>query len=106
MRFVRDFMLDNGISIRRKLRGSLQDTPPAVKRGNLMRTVRNSLAESRGMLETSKRMLQASDPLFQFAINDYVVLTFDFNFGEGTKELLLGVIFNFDSGDTLSNGYV
>lgn len=100
-------MLENGISTRRNLRGSLHKIiPPAIKRGNLMRTVRNSLAGPSGILKSPNRMLQASDALFQFAINDYVSLTFDFNFGEGTKELLLGVIFNFDSGDTLSNGYV
>ena len=55
-------------------------------------------------LSTHVRVLQASEePLMRLELNDLISLSFDFNFGDGKKNLLLGVEFHYDSGDSLTN---
>ena len=62
-----------------------------------MRAVRQS------NLPTHSRQLEVtSDPLMVFHLNEFISFTFDFNFGDGQKELLLGVQFHYDSGDSLT----
>jgi hypothetical protein len=41
---------------------------------------------------------QSSDPIISFDLNEYLTLSFDFNFGDGNKELLFGLHFDFNSG--------
>lgn len=53
--------------------------------------------------DRDNRELQCGAPLLMIELNEYITLTFDFNFGEGNKELLFGVLFEYDSGDSLSN---
>jgi hypothetical protein len=106
-RFIKDFFIEEeDTSRRRRLIGPTlpKSMSPALKRGRLMRTVRN--AQSSHALVSSHRRLQESEPFFRFEINDFASLTFDFNFGDGEKNLLLGFALDFDSGDSASDGYV
>lgn len=45
----------------------------------------------------------SSDPVITFPLNALLDLTFDFNFGDGNKEILFGLHFNFDSGDEVES---
>ena len=55
-------------------------------------------------LSSHVRVLEASEePLMSLELNDLISLSFDFNFGEGGKDLLLGVKFHYDSGDELTS---
>lgn len=55
-------------------------------------------------LPTPDRALQAIDePLLAVELNELMSLSFDFNFGDGQKDLLFGVRFHYDSGDSLSD---
>lgn len=55
-------------------------------------------------LQSHLRSLQTSDqPLFALELNELTTITFDFNFGDGAKDLLLGLQFNYDSDDDLTN---
>lgn len=73
----------------------------AMKRGGVMRAVRNKMAPH----DTHKgRHLQEDEeeekPLFALPLLDgMLTLTFDFNFGGGQKQLMFGVEFSFDSDD-------
>ena len=90
-------------SIRTGRRGLLkqsQERSPAMMRGALMRAARQPHSHSQ---DFDNRELQCGAPLLMIQLNEYITLTFDFNFGEGKKEILFGVIFEYDSGDSLSN---
>lgn len=55
-------------------------------------------------LVSQVRALQSTEqPLLAVEFNDLISLSFDFNFGDGQKELLIGVQFHYDSDDTLSD---
>lgn len=51
----------------------------------------------------SVRELQCGTPLLMVDLTDYLTLTFDYNFGSGSKDLLFGVIVAYDSGDDITN---
>lgn len=90
-------------SIRTGRRGLLkqsQERSPAMMRGALMRAARPPHYKSQ---YSNNRELQCGAPLFMIELNEYITLSFDFNFGEGQKEILFGVLFEYDSGDSLSN---
>ena len=78
----------------RRLQGSQQKSPSMIK-GALVRAVRQP--------DHIARELLCGAPLFMIEINQYITLTFDFNFGDGRKDLLFGVLFTFYSGDSLSD---
>ena len=92
-RFV-TFVIDL-FSIRTRRRGlkQSQEQSPAMMRGALMRAAR----------QYHHRELQCGAPLLMIQLNEYITLTFDFNFGDGNKEIQFGVIFEYDSGDSISN---
>lgn len=48
-------------------------------------------------LKSHIRELQCGAPLLMVELNDHFTFTFDFNFGEGQKDLLFGLIFSYDS---------
>ena len=69
-----------------------------MMRGALMRAVRQS------NLQSNFRVLEAIDePLIVIELNEMTNLTFDFNFGDGQKDLLFGVQFHYYAGDSLSD---
>ena len=75
-----------------------QERSPAMMRGALMRAARQP------DLVSQVRALQSTEqPLLAVEFNDLISLSFDFNFGDGQKELLIGVQFHYDSDDTLSD---
>lgn len=81
----------------RRLKRSQKDSP-AMMRGALMRAAR------RPNLHSQHRALQtSSDPLFRLELDEIITLTFDFNFGDGEKDLLLGVQFLYNSDDSVTN---
>ena len=66
-------------------------------RGAMMRAVRQLDTHS-----SQQRELQTSaEPVFIIELNDYISLTFDFNFGDGQRELFFGVQFHYDCDDSL-----
>ncbi len=75
-----------------------QRNSESVKRGRILQKVRNLIAPH----DNVHRSLQAdssNDPIISFKLNDHLTLSFDFNFGgDGNKELLFGLHFDFDSG--------
>ena len=125
MRFINSFVApkqagENEVSSRRMLtEGVYHDQAPScgrsqtVKRGSIINTV-----QDKTMAEASKSFkldsLQpfdllnrhlasadpATEPVVKLVINEYLTFDFDFNFGNGVEELLFGVHFLFDSGDT------
>lgn len=55
-------------------------------------------------LQSHFRSLQADQaPLFTVELNELITITFDFNFGDGAKDLLLGLQFHYDGDDDLTN---
>ena len=78
----------------RRLQGSQQKSPSMMK-GALVRAVRQP--------DHIARELLCGAPLFMIEINQYITLTFDYNFGDGRKDLLFGVLFTFYSDDSLSD---
>ena len=75
-----------------------QQKSPAMMKGALMRATRQQ------DLQSHVRVLEASEePLIVLELNQYISVTFDFNFGDGQKTLLLGVLFHYDGGDTITN---
>jgi hypothetical protein len=68
-------------------------------------TIRGSLARvvSQPDLHSQFRKLQCGAPVFIVELNEYIALYFDFNFGDGKKDLLFGVLFNYYSGESLSD---
>lgn len=102
--FTRDFFLDDSGTDRRRLLDS--SVSPALKRGRLMRAVRSSISDPSQVVKSTQRALSSTEhPLLQFDINELASLTFDFNFGNGTNELMLGLTFNFDSDDSVSGSF-
>ena len=81
----------------RRLEKSHQEQSPAMMRGALMRAVRQSNLPS-----LPRELEVVDDPLADFQLNEFISLTFDFNFGDGHKELLFGLQFQYDSGDSLT----
>ena len=65
-------------------------------RGALMRAVREPDHKPR------ERDLQCGTPLLWIELTDEMTLTFDYNFGEGNKDLLFGMMFKHPSGDDIS----
>lgn len=61
-----------------------------------MRAVRQSDINSHRELQVS------NEPLMVLELNEFISLSFDFNFGDGQKDLLFGVQFHYDSGDSLT----
>jgi hypothetical protein len=90
--------LGRGIIRGRKLERISKKKSEAMMRGGLMRSVRNISSAL-----SATRVLQANDsPLWVFDLDEMLSMTFDFNFGMGQKEILLGLQFHFDSGDSVS----
>ena len=52
-----------------------------------------------------ERALQqtSEDPLLLVELNELISISFDFNFGDGQKDLLLGVHFHYKTDDSISN---
>lgn len=67
----------------------------SVKRGSIMRAVKNSLAPQ----DFRRRLQVESEPLLTLEVNNLLSLTFDFDFGGESKSLLFGALFSFDSGN-------
>ena len=73
----------------------------AMMRGAFIRAARQPNLQSPDV-----RALQTNnnEPLMAVDLNEFISLTFDFNFGDGQKkELLLGVQFHYYSDDSLTN---
>lgn len=51
----------------------------------------------------SRELQTNNDPLMRLELNDLISVTFDFNFGDGSKELLFGVQFHYDSDDSIAD---
>lgn len=82
----------------RRLKERHQVRSPAMIRGALMRAVRQP-----DSFHSHVRALQvSSEPLMVLELNEFISLSFDFNFGDGLKDLLFGVQFHYDSGDSLT----
>ncbi|EJK58713.1 hypothetical protein THAOC_21137, partial [Thalassiosira oceanica] len=103
--FITTFFNSNGLqSTRRRLSASTggklfpADRSQSVKRGNVVRAVRDVMSP---LASITSRRLEASvvDPLLTVQVNELLQLSFDFNFGGGTKLLLFGAYFHFNSGD-------
>ncbi len=62
-----------------------------------MQKVRNAIAPHG--IHRTLQVDPSSDPIISFKLNEYLKLSFNFNFGDdGSKELLFGLHFDFDSG--------
>ena len=82
---------------RRSLKGSNVESP-AMMRGALMRAARQP------DMKSSFRALEVIDePLIVIKLNEMTNLTFDYNFGDGQKDLLFGVQFHYYAGDSLAD---
>jgi hypothetical protein len=69
-----------------------------MSRGAFIRAVRQPI------LQSHFRSLQTNEaPLFVVELNELTTITFDFNFGDGAKDLLLGLQFHYYSGDDVTN---
>jgi hypothetical protein len=69
----------------------------SVMRGMVMQKVRNAIAPHG--IHRTLQVNPSSDPIISFELNEYLNLSFDFNFGDyGNKELLFGLHFDFNSG--------
>ena len=103
-------MLTEGVYHDQALLGGRSQT---VKRGSIINTVQDkTMAEasksfklgSMQPFDLLNRHLASADPttepVVKLVINEYLTFDFDFNFGNGVEELLFGVHFLFDSGDT------
>lgn len=53
-------------------------------------------------IQSHFRELQCGAPIFMIELNEYITLTFDYNFGAGKKDLLFGLIFRYYSGNGLT----
>lgn len=93
--FFRDVFLVG--ARRRRLEGSQTTASPAMMRGALMRAVRQPDPKPR------ERELQCGTPLLWIELTDEITITFDYNFGEGNKDLLFGLMFKYPAGDDISN---
>jgi hypothetical protein len=96
IRFVEKYFDDLATSSgRRRLTGHRK--AESVKRGSIIQTVRNAMSP----LDTHRTLEEqsGSNPIISFALNPFLDLTLDFNFGAGNKEILFGLHFDFDSGD-------
>lgn len=101
--FISDFFSGAGTTARRKLeRGSREsnhlERSQVVKRGSVMRAVRETMQP---FVHSSRRL--ATSTLFELPVNDMLSLTFDYNFGDTEKIVMLGAHFDFESGDTAVN---
>lgn len=76
-RFVTFFVDLFSIRARRRRLEQVQYQSPAMMRGALMRAIRDP--------DHASRKLQCGAPLLMIELNEYITLTFDFNFGEGKK---------------------
>lgn len=86
---------------RRKLKA--QPRSQAMIRGGLMRSVRKANSPPERSISPVERLLQSADaPLFLLELNEFLSIFFDFNFGEGRKELMLGLKFHFDTDDSVA----
>lgn len=96
--FIQELFLWSSGAVTTRRLSTKQERPPALMRGALMRAVRQP------DLASQVRSLQSSEqPVMLVELNEAISLNFDFNFGHGQKELLLGVQFHFDSDDAISN---
>lgn len=102
LNFIGNLFTDNSNSPEnRRLKGGAvpYHKSEAMKRGGVMRAVRNAAAPRD--LRRGRRLQEEEEPLFALPLlGDLLTLTFDFNFGDGQKSLLFGVDFSFDSDDT------
>jgi hypothetical protein len=73
-----------------------------VLRGGLIQKVR-SLSSPTDDKSLTRALQTAEDPLLSLQLNELISISFDFNFGGGQKDLLLGLQFHFDSGETVSD---
>ena len=76
---------------------AVQRKSDSVKRGRVLQKVRNALAPPN--IRRALQADQSSNPIVSFDLNEYLKLSFDFNFGDGKKELLFGLHFKFSSGN-------
>jgi hypothetical protein len=67
-----------------------------------MRKVRN-LSSPKDDKSLTRALQTAEDPLLSLELNELISISFDFDFGGDQKDLLLGLQFHFDSGDSVSN---
>lgn len=74
----------------------------SVKRGSIIQEVRNGLSPL-DTPRTIEEMGSSSVPFITFAVNEFLNITLDFNFGAGNKEILFGLQFNFESGDEVGS---
>ena len=86
---------------RRKMKET-QIRSPAMVRGALMRAVTQRQTQPQAF-SNSRELEVDEEPLVIIEINDFISLTFDFNFGGGRKDLLFGILFSYDSGDELAD---
>lgn len=63
-----------------------------------MRSVQNIFSP----LSVTRTLQATNNPLWVLDLDEKTSLTFDFNFGGGQKEILLGLQFHFESGDSVS----
>ena len=101
--FISDFFSGAGTTARRKLEGGGRESnhlerSQVVKRGSVMRAVRETMQP---FVHSSRRL--ATSTLFELPVNDMLSLTFDYNFGDTEKIVMLGAHFDFKSGDTAVN---
>ena len=97
--FIGDSFLSLGS--RRRLQSLMPMKSEAIVRGGLMRAVRG-LSSPVDKPHHTRALQTADDPLFVLELNELISLSFDFDFGGASKDLLLGFQFHFDSGDTVS----
>ena len=96
--FIQDLFSVSTDTGGRRLKSYNHERTPSMMRGALMRAARHH------DIESHIRFLQSTEePLLAVELNELISLTFDFNFGEGSKDLLFGVQFHYDSGDSLSD---
>ena len=68
-----------------------------------MRSVRKANSPPERSISPVERLLQSADaPLFLLELNEFLSIFFDFNFGGGEKELMLGLKFHFDTDDSVA----
>lgn len=75
-----------------------QQKSPAAVRGALMRATKQQ-----GLSSHVRALEESVEPLIVLDLNQYISVTLDFNFGNGEKELLLGLMFEYDGGDSITN---
>ena len=98
--FGSTFAAESGSSGRR-LKEIHRERSQVQMRGALMQAARQP------NLSSHVRVLQTNEePLMRLELNDLISLSFDFNFGDGSKDLLFGIQFHYDGGDSLTNSYV